>query len=358
VPASLLAIVLATLVSLVLRLDVRAVGEIPRTLLPDNRLDLFSVSFKEMGELFLPAVSIAMLGMIESLLCGASAGRMTGTRLNSDQELVAQGIGNLLIPFFGGIPATAAIARTSVAIKSGARTRLAGIIHAVGLLLSMLLLAPLMSRIPLSALAGVLIVTAWRMNEWETIRFIFSRRFKSAILKFTATMAATVVFDLTVAILIGFLVALMLMVRQLARIEISTDKVDMSRIRDADDQLKCRYGNAEVVYISGPLLFAAISGIRDIPAQISQDIDTVLFSMRGVSHLDLSGAQALQELILTLRRRGLDVVICGVPRQTMTMMERSGLCDLLGRDSFYWSVERALLDRRPACRPEAAPAGS
>ena len=112
--------------------------------------------------------------MIESLLCGASAGKMKMEELNADRELIAQGIGNIVIPFFGGVPATAAIARTSVAIKAGCETRLTGVIHAGILLLSMFVLAPVMSVIPLSALAGVLIVTAWRMNDWANIKFIFS----------------------------------------------------------------------------------------------------------------------------------------------------------------------------------------
>lgn len=122
---------------------------------------------------------------------------MTGVRLDANQELIAQGVGNILLPFFGGIPATAAIARTSVAIKSGAKTRLTGVFHAVGLLISMFLLAPVMSKIPLAALAGVLMVTAWRMNEWESIRYIFSHKFKGAMLEFTATMFATIIFDLS-----------------------------------------------------------------------------------------------------------------------------------------------------------------
>ena len=189
-----------------LGLDVPQVGAIPQTLLPEARLSLSSLSSQALLPLLSPAFSIAMLGMIESLLCGASAGRMTGVRLNADQELIAQGIGNMVIPFFGGIPATAAIARTSVAIKSGARTRVAGMVHSVGLLLSMFLLAPVMSRIPLSALAGVLMVTAWRMNEWESIRYIFSHRFKGGILKFLATMLATIIFDLTVAIALGIFI--------------------------------------------------------------------------------------------------------------------------------------------------------
>ena len=159
--------------------------------------------------------------MIESLLCGASAGRMTGKRLDANQELIAQGIGNIILPFFGGIPATAAIARTSVAIKSGARTRLTGIFHAAGLLISMFALAPVMSQIPLPALAGVLMVTAWRMNEWEAIRYMFSHKFKGAMLEFVATMAATIIFDLTVAIMVGVLIGLVFLVSRLSMIEIN-----------------------------------------------------------------------------------------------------------------------------------------
>ena len=139
----------------------------------------------------------------------------------SNQELIAQGIGNLIIPFFGGVPATAAIARSSVGIKSGGQTRMVSIIHAVGLLLSMFLLAPLMARIPLAALAGVLMITAIRMNEWPAIKFTFSYRFKTDIITFTITMLATVILDLTQAILLGSLLAATVFLNKLSSIEIS-----------------------------------------------------------------------------------------------------------------------------------------
>lgn len=142
-----------------------------------------------------PAISIAALGLIESLLCGASAGRMKDEKLDADIELVAQGIGNIIMPFFGGVPSTAAIARTSVAIKSGGQTRLVSVIHAVVLLLSMFVLGGVMSMIPLSALAGVLITTAWRMNDWKAIKGIFGRKIKTSIFQFLLTMIATVIFD-------------------------------------------------------------------------------------------------------------------------------------------------------------------
>ena len=178
IPASLVAIIIATSAVFFFSLKVDSVGAIPSSLMLSERFSFAGFRLSSIKDLLAPAVSIAALGMVESLLCGASAGRMTGVRLNNDRELVAQGVGNILSPLFGGIPATAAIARTSVAIKSGAQTRLTGMFHALILLISMLVLGPVMARIPLSALAGVLLVTAWRMNEWSTIKYIFSRKFK------------------------------------------------------------------------------------------------------------------------------------------------------------------------------------
>ena len=161
-PSSLAAIILATACEFIFDFDVAQVGEIPKTVFLPDRLDLSAVTLEQVEGLIVPAISIAALGLIESLLCGASAGRMKNEKLDANQELIAQGIGNMVIPFFGGVPATAAIARTAVAIKAGGKTRLTSVFHAVVLLLSMFLLAPVISRIPLAALAGVLMMTAWR----------------------------------------------------------------------------------------------------------------------------------------------------------------------------------------------------
>ena len=350
VPASLVSIILTTAFSIFMQLDVAVVGEIPKTLIPENRLLFGALNLKTIGALVTPAFSIAILGMIESLLCGASAGRMTGVRLDANQELIAQGVGNILLPFFGGIPATAAIARTSVAIKSGAKTRLTGVFHAVGLLISMFLLAPVMSKIPLAALAGVLMVTAWRMNEWESIRYIFSHKFKGAMLEFTATMFATIIFDLTVAILIGVLIGLVFLVSRLSFIEINYENVDMNRMHVTDPVLCERYSNAMVVYITGPMIFANTQAVADIAGKVAGS-DTVLFSMRGVSNIDISCAQTLRELVEGLRKKGVDVDICGMTTHAMKMMDRSDLHKIIGDENFYWSVERVLLTNRP--RPAA-----
>lgn len=346
VPASLLAIILTTAVSLFLQLDVATVGAIPQTLLPENSLKLSAIDLEKMTSLISPAFSIAVLGMIESLLCGASAGQMTGVRLKNNQELIAQGIGNILLPFFGGIPATAAIARTSVAIRSGARSRLTGIFHAVGLLISMFILAPVMSQIPMAALAGVLMVTAWRMNDFTTIRYFFSHRFKGAMLEFTATMVATIFFDLTVAILVGVLIGLIFLVVRLSRLEVNCEQVDMERLGSTDPVLAERYRNAKVLYITGPMIFANSQTVTDMALQ-AEGADTILLSMRGVSLIDISCAQSLRNLIEGLRSKGIDVALCGVTSRVQEMFHRCELDEFIGQESMYWSVSEALLSNRP-----------
>lgn len=351
VPASLIGIILATAATMLLGLDIATVGEIPQTLLLPDRLSPRAVDWSAVPALLAPAFSIAVLNMLESLLCGASAGRATGVRLNNDQELFAQGVGNLVLPLFGGIPATAALARTSVAVRSGAQTRLTGVFHAVGLLIMMFALAPVIRNVPLAALAGVLMVTAWRMNEWHAIRYMFSHRFKGAIAKFAVTMVCTIMFDLTVAIVVGVGLGLILMVARLSKPQINYERVDMSRLKNDDPVLNARYSNAMVAYITGPLLFANISVLEELPDRVA-GCDTLLLSMRGVPTVDVSAAQTLQAILESFRERGVDVAICGLPTASMTMLRRAGIVELMGEQAFYWSVERALLDPRP--RPENA----
>lgn len=351
VPASLIGIILATAATMLLGLDIATVGEIPQTLLLPDRLSPRAVDWSAVPALLAPAFSIAVLNMLESLLCGASVGRATGVRLNNDQELFAQGVGNLVLPLFGGIPATAALARTSVAVRSGAQTRLTGVFHAVGLLIMMFALAPVIRNVPLAALAGVLMVTAWRMNEWHAIRYMFSHRFKGAIAKFAVTMVCTIMFDLTVAIVVGVGLGLILMVARLSKLQINYERVDMSRLKNDDPVLNARYSNAMVAYITGPLLFANISVLEELPDRVA-GCDTLLLSMRGVPTVDVSAAQTLQAILESFRERGVDVAICGLPTASMTMLRRAGIVELMGEQAFYWSVERALLDPRP--RPENA----
>lgn len=346
VPASLIGIIITTALTIGLKLDIATVGEIPQSLFLEDRLSFSKLNISDMPALIAPAFSIAILNMLESLLCGASAGRATGVKLNNDQELFAQGVGNIILPFFGGIPATAALARTSVAVKSGAVTRLTGIFHAVGLLIMMFILAPVIKYVPLAGLAGVLMVTAWRMNEWEAIKYIFSHKFKGAISKFIVTMIFTILFDLTVAIIVGVGLSLILMLVRLSKLQINYERVDMDRLGCDDENLKKRYNNAMVAYITGPLLFANISVLEELPQKIA-NCDTAMLSMRGVSSIDVSAVQTLLSILTELKNKGIDITICGLPSASMNMLYRSGIKDLLGEKAFYWSVERALLDNRP-----------
>ena len=210
----------------------------------------------------------------------------------------------------------------------------------------MFVLAPVIRYVPLAGLAGVLMITAWRMNEWESIRFLFRNRFKGGMFKFLATMAATIVFDLTVAILVGVSIALVLQVSRLSHLQINYEKVDMDRIKVADPALRARYSNAVVAYITGPLLFANIDTLEEIPEHLN-GADTLLLSIRGVPDIDVSAAQFILQQARDLRAQGIDVIVCGITNKALDMFDRSGLLELLDPSAIYWSVERALLDNRP-----------
>lgn len=342
VPSSLVGIVVALGASMLINQDMARVGAIPRTLLPAARLTLSDISMERINTVFTASISIAALGMIESLLCGASAGRMKDEKLNADRELVAQGLGNMLIPFFGGVPSTAAIARTSVAIKSGAQTRLTGVFHAIGLLASMFLLGGVMSQIPLSALAGVLIVTAWRMNEWESIHFIFSKKLKTAMAQFCITMLATVIFDLTLAILLGVVFSILFFVIMISKIEINLSDIDPTRFALNDMHKQYDHTRTKVVYLTGPVFFTTTEKIK---AEIGElkNLDYIIFSMRGVPLLDATGTQLFTELHESFRAQGTMVLFSGLQPKVQHLMERSGLVEKIGEKKFFWSVEQGIM---------------
>jgi SulP family sulfate permease len=280
---------------------------------------------------------------------------MTGIRLQANQELIAQGVGNVLIPFFGGVPATAAIARTSVGIKSGGRTRLVSVIHALALLASMFFLAPVMSRIPLAALAGVLMVTAWRMNEWEAIHFIFGRRFKTAIITFLITMLATIILDLTQAILIGAFLSGAVFLNQIASLDVDVRQVDIARLRQRGIATAGRCGHVRVAYLTGPLFFAAAGTFNEAFAHLGET-HALILSMRGVPLLDTSGLQVMLALQERLRHAGATLMISGVHDNVRHIMERGGLIAAIGIENVHWSADQAIVaaEQRPCRHCQAA----
>ncbi len=341
-PASLLGIILATAASIALGWSVPEIGEIPQTLFLADRLGLDNIPWDQLTEFIGPALTITALGAVESLLCGAVASNMTGIRLQANQELVAQGIGNIVIPFFGGVPATAAIARTSVGIKSGGRTRMVSVIHALGLLLSMFLLAPLMGRIPLAALAGVLMVTAVRMNEWEAIRFIFGHGFKTAIITFLITMIATITLDLTQAILIGAFLSGAVFLSQIASLDIEMQEVDPAKLREKGIETAGGCDHVRVAFLTGPLFFAATGQFNEAFARLG-DTHALILSMRGVPLIDTSGLEAIRRLDEQLHKRGGVLMFAGVHKNAMRMLERAGLVDEIGAENFFWSSDQAIV---------------
>lgn len=338
-PSSLAGIIIALTVNTLLDLPVNVVGEIPRTLFPEHRLTFAAISFSQVKNLLGPALSIAMLGMIESLLCGASAGKMKNEKLNADRELIAQGIGNIIIPFFGGVPATAAIARTSVAIKSGGQTRLVSILHSVGLLASMFLLGPIMSKIPLAALAGVLIMTAWRMNEWHEINYIFKNKFGTSMIAFVVTMAATVMFDLTIAILVGVFMAIFLFVTKNCALRIDISNIDLKRMAGHD--ITADHTFTKMVYLTGPLFFITKDKFSQAINQI-YDAKNIIFSMRAVTSIDHSAVGEFKDITSIFAKNNVNIIFCGVQPDVKEIFDRSGLTAIIGEDNFYWDAVGAI----------------
>ena len=342
-PASLLGIVLATLLNWVLSWSTPMIGTIPQTLLLQDRLSLTNIPWDQLSEFIAPTLTITALGAVESLLCGAVGSNMTGIRLQANQELVAQGVGNMLIPFFGGVPATAAIARSSVGIKSGGQTRLVSIVHAVGILLSMFLFTGFMERIPLAALAGVLMVTAVRMNEWDAIKFIFGKRFKTDMIAFSITMLATIVLDLTQAILIGSFLAGAVFLNKIASIDIDVQEVDIERLKQKgiETEGKCRH--VRVAFLTGPLFFAATGQFNEAFANLG-DTHALILSMRGVPLIDTAGIEAIHRLHERLHKQGGTLMFAGIHDNVRNMIQRGGVLQAIGEENFFWSSDQAIVE--------------
>jgi SulP family sulfate permease len=349
-PSSLLGIILATLLNWTLDWQVTMIGAIPQTLFLEQRLSLLDIPWTSFSEFLAPTLTITALGAVESLLAGAVGSNMTGVRLQANQELIAQGIGNIMIPFFGGVPATAAIARSSVGIKSGGQTRLVSIIHAIGLLLSMFLLAPFMARIPLAALAGVLMVTAVRMNEWPAIKFIFGKRFKTDMIAFTITMLATIVLDLTQAILIGSFLAGAVFLNKIASIDINVQEVDIQRLKEKGIETAGTCNHVRVAFLTGPLFFAATGQFNEAFANL-KETHALILSMRGVSLIDTAGIEAILRLHERLHQQGGTLMFAGVHDNARQMMGRGGLVNTIGAENFFWSSDQAIVEaERRSCQ--------
>lgn len=343
IPGSLVAIILATVLSILAGWQVPVIGSIPRSILLNDHLQFQDITWQSVSPLIVPAMSIAALGAIESLLCGAVAGNMTGIRMYNSVELVAQGIGNLVFPFFGGVPATAAIARVSVNIKSGNVTRVSSIVHGLALLAIAMLIAPLIERVPMAALAGVLIMTAWRMNEWSAIHFFFKTRLKHAMISFTITLIATVFLDLTQAILIGFGISTLIFIAQMSDLRITHEPVDAGRLSTAGHKFVHPGQAINVYYLSGPLFFAAARKLLEATESPELVGSTIILSLRGVPLVDATGVEVLRELWRRQQKQGGELLLAAAQPRVESLLERTGFLDEISRERLFWSADRAIL---------------
>ena len=360
VPGPFVVLIVATLLVRLLDLQVETIGSrfgelsarLPRPALPDFKLS-------EIDVLIAPAITIALLAAIESLLSAVVADGMIGTKHRSNIELVAQGAANLTTPLFGGIPVTGAIARTATNIKNGGRTPIAGIIHAITLLLITLFFGRLVGQIPLAALAAILIVVAYHMSEWRTFRAEFSAP-RSDLIVLLTTFALTVLVDLTVAVQVGMVMAAFLFMKRMSEV---TNVQAVTREFGVSDPggTRAPRGRAlppgvEVYEINGPFFFGAAEHFKEQVNAVASKPKVLIIRMRNVPAMDSTGLHALTQLARRVRHDGTRIMIAEIHAQPMAALGKSYLLDELGDDNLFGTIEDALDAARAAV--ESAPAGN
>ena len=348
-PGFLIALVICTALSVGLTLPIETIGSRFGSL--SATLPIFDfphIPFERTRELFPSAFTIAFLAGVESLLSAVVADGMTGGRHRSNGELVAQGVANVASALFGGLPATGAIARTTTNIRAGGRTPVAGMLHAVFILLFMLLLAPLMRYVPLAALAAVLLVVAWNMSEVENFRHTMSAP-KGDRLVLLLTFGITVFFDLTLAIEVGLVVAsFVFMFRMADAVEVSSgltliDSEADDPLEEIDQGQRIRLPkDVEVYQISGPLFFGAANRLDDLLDQFFKPPKVFILRMRLVPFIDASGVHALKTLAERCHRRGIVLVVSGLQSQPRRVIEKMELQPRAGALYFAENYEEAL----------------
>ncbi len=356
VPAYIVALFVGTLASAALQLDVATVGSrfggipsgLPVFKIPEFRPELVLT-------LLSPAVTVAVLGAIESLLSAVVADRMGGDRHKPNTELFAQGVANIVSPRFGGLPATGALARTATNIRSGARTPMAGMIHAVTLLAVLLFGARFAAFVPLPVLAAILFLVAWNMGEWREIGEIFKHTYTDVLVWFV-TFTLTVVADLTVAVEVGMLMAALLFIRRVTRTttvsRVTPEYIEAGRPHTLQDKVIPDY--VAIFRIHGPFLFGSTDKLRDIALHAETLPPVVLLRLRNMTAVDGTGLGAIEELAEELRKRGRTLVICGAPAQPAGAMRKAEFHARLGEANICASLQDAL--ERAAQIMSAAPA--
>ena len=345
VPGPLVALVLATVVQAVFRFDGiatigSAFGGIPSGL-PAPRLP--DLSFRHMIELIGPAFTIAMLGAIESLLSAVVADGMAGTRHDSNQELVGQGLANIVAPIFGGFAATGAIARTATNVRNGGTGPLAGIVHSLTLVLVLLALAPLAVNVPLAALAAILFVVAWNMADVRHFATMVRRAPRADVAILLVTFALTVFADLVVAVNVGVILATLHFLSRMS----SAVEVRQASEQELSEELQ-RAGIASLppgvlVYaVEGPFFFGAVENFERALAGTHTDPRVLIIRLRWVPFMDITGLQTLEEAIRDLHRRGVRVMLSGANERVQAKLENAGVIALVGADNSFREFGDAL----------------
>lgn len=351
IPGSLVAIVVMTVAAYFLReycgiTGLETIGdrfEINAALPAPARI---SLNLDTVHLLLPSAFTIAMLGAIESLLSATVADGVTGDRHRSNTELIAQGAANIIVPVFGGIPVTGAIARTMTNINNGGSTPVAGLIHAAVLLLILLFLGPLTRHIPMACLAGVLVVVSYNMSEWRTFRSLLKNPAHD-VMVLLVTFFLTVIFDLTIAIEIGLLLAMVLFMRRMmetTQVSVSTDRLDLSadsEIRHDDEVLKIPSG-VEVYEIDGPFFFGVANKFDECMKQLSTKPRIRIIRMRKVPFIDSTGLHNLESLCRLSQREHIHIILSGVNDQVRAMIMKSRMDERIGRENICGDIHEAL----------------
>jgi sulfate permease, SulP family len=360
IPAPFVALIGTTVLVRLLDLPVETIGtrfgEIQAGF---PRLSLPSISLAEGRQLVGPALAIAALGAVESLLSAVVADGMIGGRHRSNMELVAQGVANVVTPLFGGIPATGAIARTATNVKSGGRTPVAGMVHALTLLVITLFFGRLAGLIPLATLAAIVLWVAWRMAEWHVLKSQLSAT-KSDALVLLTTFLLTVLVDLTAGIGVGMVLASLLFMKRMAEVtNVTLVSRDYQDTRPSSDDSGAIYRRevprgVEVYEINGPFFFGAAEKFKATLSEVSKKPKVLIIRMRNVPAIDSTAIHALRDLIRRTRRDGTVVLLSDVHSQPLIALGRSELLDEIGEDHLFGNVDEALAAARQHLSSTAA----
>ena len=357
IPGSLVAIIIMTVLALLLKqyAGVTTIETIGDRFSISNSLpqaDMPHITWETIKSLVSPALTIAILGAIESLLSAAVADGVIGDHHNSNTELVAQGVANLASPIFGGIPATGAIARTMTNINNGGRTPIAGIVHAVVLLLIFLFLMPLAKYIPMACLAGVLVVVSYGMSGWRSFLALMNNP-KSDVTVLLITFFLTIIFDLTVAIEVGLIIACLLFMRRMS--ETTDVKVISDEINPDEEYSSLELGNlehltipkgVEVYEINGPYFFGAGNRFEEIMATFGDRPKVRVIRMRKVPFVDSTGIHNLTNLCLMSKKEGIQIVLSGVTQKVDAQLTKAGFQDIVGTENICSHIDLALARAR------------